>query len=361
MATDLRAYARGAALAAGVDPELFVRQIQQESGFNPAAYNAGSGATGIAQIIRRFHPDVDPADPIASLDYAAKLMRSHADYWRGRGHTGRAVDGLALSSYNAGRQATIDGLAGKLDGWPYGETVNYLAIILPTTYDDARAILTGAPPMSLTYNPSQPPERQIADWVCSIRTAAWMLKSLGLPVDIGALQDEMSPRYVTPAVGLLDGRGYGLAEVIRAHLPADWHDRVHVFERISWDELASLAGRGPIGLGLHGANHWLNVAGKLGDGSLLDAPNPAPNWKGLGDTLTRAEFDANGPASAVWINAEGIATPPPPLVLDPRDAEIAALRQQIAERDTIIGYLTGDVAVAMQAAVDTLKRHGPAA
>lgn len=72
--TDYRAYARMAADRAGTDPELFVRQIQQESGFNPDAFNAGSGATGIAQIVPRWHPDVDPRDPIASLDYAARWM-----------------------------------------------------------------------------------------------------------------------------------------------------------------------------------------------------------------------------------------------------------------------------------------------
>lgn len=186
---------------------------------------------------------------------------------------------------------------------------------------------------ALIYNPSQPPERQVQDWVCSIRATSWMLKSLGLTADIGALQDEMVPRYVNANVGLLDGRGYGLAEVIRAHLPADWHDRVRVFERISWAELWSLAGTGPVGLGLHGAYHWLNVARQRADGD-LDAPNPAPKYPAagpIGDILSEGELTAWGPASAVWISAAAVPvvppTPPPP---SPDVETIAGLRIAVA-------------------------------
>src|SRR5262245_33155533 len=68
----LRAYAREAAGRAGLDPDLFERQIQQESGFDPDAFNDASGATGVAQLVPRFHPDVDPHDPRASLEYAAR-------------------------------------------------------------------------------------------------------------------------------------------------------------------------------------------------------------------------------------------------------------------------------------------------
>jgi hypothetical protein len=161
------------------------------------------------------------------------------------------------------------------------------------------------PGATLTYNPAQPPERQVQSWSCSIRVTSWMLLSLGLPVDIGALQDEMVPRYVTPELGLLDGRGYGMAEVLRAHLPADWHANVHVFERIDWAGLWSRSGTGPFGVGLHGAYHWLNVSMPHADGT-LGSPNPAPKYPAgapIGDTLTRAEFETFGPVSAVWIDA----------------------------------------------------------
>lgn len=77
MSDDLKAVAREAAERAGVPAEMFVRQIQQESGFRPDAHNAASNATGVAQIVPRWHPDVDPRDPVASLWYAARLMAGH--------------------------------------------------------------------------------------------------------------------------------------------------------------------------------------------------------------------------------------------------------------------------------------------
>lgn len=203
-----------------------------------------------------------------------------------------------------------------------GGTAGLDRLIAMASALDAYASKEQSMPTQLAYNPTQSPERQIADWVCSIRSTAWVLKSLGLPVDIGALQDEMSPTYVTPALGLLDRRGYGIAEVLKAHLPADWQDRVHVFETITWDELRSIAGSGPIALGLHGAYHWIDVARVRDDGD-LDAANPAPGYPisaPIGDVLSRPEFDRFGPASAVWVQVP-VAAPEtaPPVEIVPDD------------------------------------------
>jgi murein DD-endopeptidase MepM/ murein hydrolase activator NlpD len=78
---------------AGIDPNTFVRQIQQESGFNPNA-RSPAGATGIAQIVPQYHPGVNPNDPEAALRYAAQLMaKNTAQYGDIRS---------ALIAYNAG-------------------------------------------------------------------------------------------------------------------------------------------------------------------------------------------------------------------------------------------------------------------
>lgn len=117
---DLRAYARQAAQRAGIDPDLFERQIQQESGFNPQAFNAGSGASGVAQIIARFHPGVDPWNPEASLDYAAswmaKLRQQYGSYRK------------ALAAYNWG-PGNVAGWDGRRETLP-AETRHYLDVIL---------------------------------------------------------------------------------------------------------------------------------------------------------------------------------------------------------------------------------------
>jgi len=114
----LQDYARAAASKAGVDPEIFVRQIQQESGFNPTA-KSPAGAQGIAQIVPQYHPGVDVSDPYASLDYAARLMANHL----------RTYDGdysKALAAYNAG-----PGAVARYGGVPpFEETQRYVGNIL---------------------------------------------------------------------------------------------------------------------------------------------------------------------------------------------------------------------------------------
>lgn len=110
--------ARTNAIAHGVDPEIFVAQITQESGWNPSI-GSSAGAQGIAQIVPRWHPGVDPLDPIAALDYAAALDRSHLDKYGGN-------YSLALAAYNAGSGA-VDQYGGIP---PYAETQQYVASIL---------------------------------------------------------------------------------------------------------------------------------------------------------------------------------------------------------------------------------------
>jgi soluble lytic murein transglycosylase-like protein len=125
---DLRNYAWGAARRQGIDPVLFVRQITAESDFNPNAVSK-AGAVGIAQIMPALHPAVDPTDPYASLDYAARLMRGYINHfgdWR-----------RALIAYNAGPGRLMPGNPNYLpqsmilsNSFAGGETMRYVARIL---------------------------------------------------------------------------------------------------------------------------------------------------------------------------------------------------------------------------------------
>lgn len=100
---------------AGIDPNAFLRQINQESGFNPSA-RSGAGAIGIAQIMPQtaagWH--VNPNDPIAALRAAALHM---AAYQRQTG----SLKG-ALEMYNLGHVAPDSQLP--------AETRNYVRNIL---------------------------------------------------------------------------------------------------------------------------------------------------------------------------------------------------------------------------------------
>jgi len=110
---DYRSRATFYAQKYGLDPRIFSRQIQQESGFNPKA-RSPAGALGIAQIVPKWHPGVDPMDPEAALDYAAKHMSELVHKY------GNYRD--ALSVYNSGKPWKI--------GQTYGETSSYVAKIM---------------------------------------------------------------------------------------------------------------------------------------------------------------------------------------------------------------------------------------
>lgn len=65
----------------GVPSQLFTDVIQQESGFDPNAYNPASGATGIAQFLPSTAANpgygiapVDPSNPQSSLSGAAQYL-----------------------------------------------------------------------------------------------------------------------------------------------------------------------------------------------------------------------------------------------------------------------------------------------
>ena len=89
----------------GLPHNMLARLAWQESRYNPNAYNI-SGATGLMQIVPKWHPTVNPKDPYASIDYAGKFLASlykSTGTWE-----------LALKSYNWGLGNVQKWLRGKL-------------------------------------------------------------------------------------------------------------------------------------------------------------------------------------------------------------------------------------------------------
>src|SRR5262252_6269923 len=117
---DLQDYARQVANKYGIDPDIFVRQIQQESGFNPSA-KSPAGATGIAQFMPGTAAGVglDPTDPYASLVAAAKMDAQNLAKYGGDW-------AKALAAYNAG-PGNVDQYGGVP---PFEETQRYVSNIL---------------------------------------------------------------------------------------------------------------------------------------------------------------------------------------------------------------------------------------
>ncbi len=111
--------AKAAARKHGIPEDLFLRLVQQESGWNPHAVSH-AGATGLAQLMPATAAKlgVDPKDPHQNLDGGARylaMMYAKFGTWR-----------LALAAYNAG-----PGAVERHGGIPpYTETKNYVKAIL---------------------------------------------------------------------------------------------------------------------------------------------------------------------------------------------------------------------------------------
>ncbi|QRZ15519.1 lytic transglycosylase domain-containing protein [Paracoccus methylovorus] len=111
-------HARAMARKHGIPEDLFLRLVQQESGWNPSA-RSHKGARGLAQLMpgTAAKLGVDPNDPIQNLEGGARYLRMMYNTfgnWR-----------LALAAYNAGPAAVA-----KYGGVPpYRETRNYVRII----------------------------------------------------------------------------------------------------------------------------------------------------------------------------------------------------------------------------------------
>ena len=112
--------AKAAAARHNVPEDLFLRLIQQESGWNAAAVSP-KGATGLAQLMPGTAATlgVDINDPAQNLEGGARYLRLMYDKfgtWK-----------LALAAYNAGPGAVDDHNGVP----PFDETITYVATILP--------------------------------------------------------------------------------------------------------------------------------------------------------------------------------------------------------------------------------------
>lgn len=112
------AEARSAATKHGIPQDLFLRLVQQESGWNPSAVSI-KGARGLAQLMpdtaRLIGADID--NPASNLDGGARYLKMMYDRFGNWRH--------ALAAYNAGPMA-VERHGGIP---PYAETENYVKVI----------------------------------------------------------------------------------------------------------------------------------------------------------------------------------------------------------------------------------------
>ncbi len=123
--SDYKSMAWNDAVNAGIPAQLFVNQINQESGFNPSIVSS-EGAEGIAQIMPATAKSwgVDPWNPVNSLQASASHMAWYQNHY--------GSFEKALACYNGG--------CGRLE-WAMANCVNYYYCLYPETQRYITAIM----------------------------------------------------------------------------------------------------------------------------------------------------------------------------------------------------------------------------
>ena len=311
----LQDYARQMAQRYGVDPDIFVRQIQQESGFRTDA-RSPAGATGIAQ----FMPDtarglgIDPNDPYQALEGGARLMRQNLDRYGGDYRK-------ALAAYNAGPGA-VDRYGGVP---PFEETQRYLSSILggagsrsaPTPAEgltragqalgaanrdisqfgdsqltNAQAYAACGPAAAVRFAQRFGRNPTLSEAVSMARTVGWTEDQgmAGLSSE-KALMDKMGV-----PTKMVQGADWGtFANEARTGNPVTISTRGHYFTADGWDPQTNRFHVGRSGLDLKGGSEWMTpeqMTGLMGEvqGGLL-----ADNPQAPGSTVATSP-DATGAA-----------------------------------------------------------------
>jgi hypothetical protein len=218
------------------------------------------------------------------------------------------------------------------------------------------------------YEPNTPAIAQDSDWSCAITSARWGMTAFGRhPTQEWIEATSLAEGVESRDLGLMDGTGAGLAAFLTEQY-AEFGYGAYNVPVVAFNDVLPVAGLSPVLVGGHDWNHWTGVRRYDPSTGTLALANPSAGWMDIGQSLGRADWDRLGPFSMIvitWTDPAGPPAPPPLPDVATLQARISDLEGQVAalsqQRDGLVstlGYIRGDVADAIQAAVDTLRRVG---
>lgn len=332
------AFIRDAAARRGIDPEIALRVAMSEGGVVPPG-NVGRFDTGVSFWQFQLH-------------YGGKFYE-HLGTTAGMGNGFTALTGWQPGDPRAWRDATRYALnRAKASGWGAWYGAAHVGIgqwdgidrnhewnAAAEVWDyESREDETAVP--TIPYNPDAPVDPQPNDWSCALQSVQWLLRSIGRSPDASDttndwwLTSQLVPGIIRPDVGLRNATGEDLAAWINREYGHEMGFVAHA-SPVRFDDVAAGAGVNPTMIGGRGWNHWSGVRALRSDGQLRLA-NPADSWKGVGQSMSREQFDALGPFTAVWIDRAGAAAPAPEPEPPSRKAVlISEIRERLTELEKI--------------------------
>lgn len=319
-------FIREAAVARGIDPQVAVDVANAEGGVD-APGKVGEFATGTSFWQLQLHyggPDYPqygiPGESVAGMgnDFSAYTGWPPGDPYAWRDAARRALNAAREHGWGAWYGAAAIGITG-FDGidtsvpWdPNGEPWDFETGAIPPMENEA--VTTPAP----VYNCLFPAFAQNDDWSCSCTAVRWSLWAYGRePTEQYVESSMLSQGIVTTQFGLMDATGGELAAWLRAEYgPAEYggYDASND-PSVTFEDVAAEAVRleHPLVMGGRTWCHWTGVRGA--DGNSLLLANPAVGWMGVGQRMSREQFQYLGPFSLVRLvhpSESGAAVPEPP-------------------------------------------------
>lgn len=211
---------------------------------------------------------------------------------------------------------------------------------------EARTILGGEPVPALPFNPDAPIDKQPTGWGCALESTQWLLRSIGRnpdandPVNDPWLRSQLVPGIISEDNGLNNADGKALAAWITREYGAEMGFTAHAAD-VTYDDVLAGAGVNPTLIGGRRwgpGGHWSGVRRADAEGR-LELANPSPGYTRVGTHLDRAEWDARGPWTAIYIDRMSQApaptpTPPPAPAADPKVEYVRSeLRRLLAYLD----------------------------
>lgn len=168
-----------------------------------------------------------------------------------------------------------------------------------------------------TYDWQFPALAQQYDWDCCQESINWCMHAWGRTPSNQWMEDSMrAAGVVNPSVGCTDASGAGVVGWVNDTYGVDGYVASNT-TAVSFDDVASEARQLLHPLAMNGAvwYHWSGVRGYDASGDVLLLANPANGWKGVGQTMNRAQFASLGGFNLVRIThpqAESGEPAPPP-------------------------------------------------
>lgn len=175
------------------------------------------------------------------------------------------------------------------------------------------------------YDWQYPAMAQQHDWDCSQEATNWCLHSWGRTPDESWMESSMvAAGVVSPALGCTDASGAGLAGWVNDEYGeyGYWAENAPY---VSFDDIVAEARthRHPLAIGGRGWYHWSGVRGYDELLDQLQLANPANGYRGVYQTLSRAQFDQLGTFSLVRVTHPEAEDGGPPVAL-PAGIDVAS-------------------------------------